>query len=100
MCDLATRQLIPSGLLGSPNQIYLFSFFVFLFLYQAENGLLEKQQANGVPYAWEEWQQYMRQKTLRSRRKRALCMGVIALSIILFVGVTVSVGLAYLRKKF
>ncbi|EEC07146.1 hypothetical protein IscW_ISCW006495 [Ixodes scapularis] len=66
----------------------------------AENGLLEKQQANGVPYAWEEWQQYMRQKTLRSRRKRALCMGVIALSIILFVGVTVSVGLAYLRKKF
>ncbi|CAN8004857.1 unnamed protein product [Ixodes hexagonus] len=66
----------------------------------AENGLLEKQHANGAPYAWEEWQQYMRQKTLRSRRKRALCMGVIALSIILFVGVTVSVGLAYLRKKF
>lgn len=66
----------------------------------AENGLLEKQHANGAPHAWEEWQQYMRQKTLRSRRKRALCMGVIALSIILFVGVTVSVGLAYLRKKF
>lgn len=67
----------------------------------AEGGLLEKAAPpSGPPYPWEEWQQYMRQKTLRSRRKRALCMGVIALTIILFVGITVSVGLAYLRKKF
>lgn len=67
----------------------------------AENGLLEKQQGPpGPPYAWEEWRRYMREKNLRSRRKRALCMGVIALSIILFVGISVSLGLAYLRRKF
>lgn len=67
----------------------------------AENGLLEKQQGpTGPPYAWEEWRRYMREKNLRSRRKRALCMGVIALSIILFVGISVSLGLAYLRRKF
>lgn len=65
----------------------------------AENGLLEKQQ-QGPPYGWEEWQRYMREKNLRSRRKRALCMGVIALTIILFVGISVSLGLAYLRRKF
>ncbi|KAH6939221.1 hypothetical protein HPB50_016540 [Hyalomma asiaticum] len=67
----------------------------------AENGLLEKQQGPpGSTYAWEEWRRYMREKNLRSRRKRALCMGVIALSIILFVGISVSLGLAYLRRKF
>lgn len=67
----------------------------------AENGLLEKQQGPpGPTYAWEEWRRYMREKNLRSRRKRALCMGVIALSIILFVGISVSLGLAYLRRKF
>lgn len=63
-----------------------------------EGGMYDKNGPTVLP--WHEWQLYMREKNLRARRKRALCMGVIALTIVVFVGVSVSLALAFLRKKF
>ncbi|XP_064472716.1 uncharacterized protein LOC135387458 [Ornithodoros turicata] len=62
--------------------------------------LMEGGMLDGGVVPWHEWQLYMRQKDLQSKRKRALCMGVIALSIVVFVGVSVSLALAFLRRKF
>ncbi|XP_076343289.1 uncharacterized protein LOC143243329 [Tachypleus tridentatus] len=45
------------------------------------------------------WQTFLRNENLRKRRKRALFMGVMAITIILAVGIAVAVILSSLRRK-
>ncbi|XP_035212443.1 uncharacterized protein LOC118186450 [Stegodyphus dumicola] len=70
------------------------------------NGITEKKSKTAeenyrfvTPWELEEWDLAMKRHLLHRRRRRARCMGIMALAMVVFIGLVVAVVMIYLRRK-